>query len=101
MVLNKIIQGGVALSKLDKKGWDKLYFGIRADIKLGIKHGFGAGSIIGDLLNDRTDPFVEDGIPEKPRYGSKTYKFSKKYSRRRVSRCRCRNNNRYDSRSNR
>ena len=52
MVVRKILDTAVQLSRLDKRGWDKLYFGIRRDIKLGIKHGFGAGSILGDFLND-------------------------------------------------
>ncbi len=90
MVLRKIVDTGVKLARLDKRGWDKLYFGIRQDIKLGIKHGFGAGSIIGDFLsNDSSNPFEDGSIPGKrPKYAAN--KFSQKYRRRSVPRrCRC------------
>ncbi len=38
--------------KLDKTAWDKLYFGIREDIKLGIRHGLGGGSIVGTFIDE-------------------------------------------------
>ncbi len=93
MVIRKLVDAGIKASRMDKRAWDKLYFGIRKDIKLGIKHGFGAGSILGNFIEDGSTPFDENGIPEKPRYGPKTYQQRQKYYRRRVSRCRCRKRN--------
>jgi len=54
VVLKKALDVAFKLSKYDKRAWDKLYFGIRNDIKLGIKHGFGAGSIIGNFIGEET-----------------------------------------------
>ncbi len=81
MVVLQIAKEGarmaIKLSKYDKRAWDKLYFGIRKDIKLGIKHGFGAGSILGTFINDESNPFIEDAPPLQQRNGSKANKFSK------------------------
>ncbi len=36
MVIRKLVEAGIRASRLDKQAWDKMYFGIRSDIKLGI-----------------------------------------------------------------
>ncbi len=56
VIVRKAVETAVKLSKYDKLAWDKLYFGIRKDIKLGIKHGFGAGSILGDFIFNQDNP---------------------------------------------
>jgi len=76
MVVRKLVEAAVKLSKYDKRAWDKLYFGIRKDIKLGIKHGFGAGSALGTFINDESNPFLEDA-PTLFTPKSKTNKFKK------------------------
>ncbi len=69
-IIGKIVNTGVALARLDKRGWDKLYFGIRKDIKLGIKHGFGAGSIIGEFINSGSIFSGDASIPFQSPSGS-------------------------------
>ncbi len=70
MVLQKFIQIGTKLAKYDAKAWDKLYFGIRKDIKLGIRTGGAIGGAIGSLLDDETT-FLDDGISSPNEYVSK------------------------------
>ncbi len=103
MVLRKLVDTAVQLSRLDKKGWDKLYFGIRRDIKLGIKHGFGGGSIVGSFIEDDGGGTDEDG---KIQQQTPSGKFNKthsgyprwpyrQYSGRRRVNCRCRQYRKY------
>ncbi len=40
------------MSRMDKRAWDKLYFGIRRDINLGIRHGLTGGSIVGTFIDE-------------------------------------------------
>ncbi len=63
---------------MDKTAWDKFYFGIRNDIKLGIKHGLGAGAIIGDFLNNGADP--QYGSIPQTTGGTKPYQARGGYS---------------------
>ncbi len=89
-LIGQAVKAGVKLSKFDKRAWDSLYFGIRRDIKLGIKHGFGIGTTIGSFLSDGTNPF-DDGtnVPS-----GKYNQFKKGNRRFRPSR-RNRSNNKY------
>ncbi len=91
MVLKKIFDTAVKLSKYDDKAWDALYFGIRKDIAKGIRTGGGLGTVIGEFFRDESSPYddTNGSVPGK-RNGTKAYKFRQKYSRRRVSRCNCR-----------
>ncbi len=87
-IVTKAFSAAQKIQKMDKLAWDKLYFGIRQDIKLGIKHGFGAGSLIGDFLSGES-PFDESGsqIPFKKTNYPVSKKYRRFYSDRR--RCRC------------
>ncbi len=95
MVVGKIVSEGIKigakLSKYDDKAWKALYFGVRKDISLGIKHGAGLGSVIGTFINDDSSPFDGGTIPQQ-RSSFKTNKFGQKYNRRNISRrrrCNC------------
>ncbi len=91
-IISQAVKAGIKLSKMDKRAWDKLYFGIRQDIKLGIKHGFGAGSIIGTFIDDASNPFIEDAQVPVSRNVPKTYKQRKGNRRFRYSSGRRRGN---------
>ncbi len=95
-IIRKAVETALKLKDMDKRAWDSLYFGIRKDIAKGIQHGFGAGSIVGTFINDDENPFEDAQIFPPGRKLSKTYKFSKKYSRRSLPRrCRCNKYRRY------
>ncbi len=89
MVLRKLVETAVKISKYDKKAWDKLYFGIREDIKLGVRHGLGGGSVVGTFINEGVEgpnagtiPFKnvhETYKPNKTRSG-RSNKYSSKYT---------------------
>lgn len=81
MVIAKLGGTAIKLSRLDKRAWDALYFGIRKDIKYGIRTGFGLGGVIGSFIDDGSTPFDDQygSIPFKS--SKKTYQFNKKYRR--------------------
>ncbi len=80
MVISKAIQFGFKASRFDKKAWDALYFGIRRDIKLGIKHGFGLGSFVGTFI-DEDGTGVDGGIQKNVGFTSdKSYKTRSRFS---------------------
>ncbi len=81
-IIGKAVSAAYKLSKYDSKAWDKLYFGIRSDIKQGIRTGFGVGGAIGSFINDESNPFDEDG--KIPNASSNSYKKgnSRQYSSR-------------------
>ncbi len=91
VIVRKLVETAIKVSRMDKRAWDKLYFGIRTDIKLGIKHGFGAGSILGTFINDESNPFLDE-TPS--RVGPPAYKL-KKSNYRFNSSGRYRRNNKY------
>ncbi len=49
VLISQVISKGL---KLDTKAWDKLYFGIRQDIKQGIRHGLAGGSVAGTFIEE-------------------------------------------------
>ncbi len=94
MVIRKLLETGVKLSKYDKQAWDALYFGIRTDIKKGIQTGGGLGTIIGNFLNMNDDDEL-DGVSKTVQYvpqtgtqdkarsgrGGRSYSRNRKYCR--------------------
>ncbi len=77
---------------LGKAWWG---FKARREIVAGIRTGLGLGAGIGSFINDGSSPFDSGKIPERVKF--KTNKFSKKYRRRNIPRCNCRNKYRRNS----
>ncbi len=79
LIAAEIFRRAGVISRADKKYWDKLYFGIRRDINLGIRHGLAAGSAIGSLIPDEgKGPYGGSQLstPSKPDQTRKRYSTS-------------------------
>ncbi len=96
--------------KLDTKAWDKLYFGIRQDIKLGIRHGLAGGSVAGTFIEEDLDgsgsgtiqTINETGQPDKTRFRRSASSSRKYFTPRRFRpKCRCPRPGQYKRMSNR
>ncbi len=85
VIARQIAQAAIRVSKMDKRGWDKLYFGIRNDIKQGIRHGSAIGGVIGSFITGDTDTTGGGSIP-KIRSKFKANKFRQEYRRRNIPR---------------
>jgi len=81
MVIRKLVDTAIKLSRYDSKAWDALYFGVRSDIKQGIRTGFGLGTVLGSFIDDMSSPYDTGSIQEKP----PSNKFRQKYRRRYIS----------------
>ncbi len=105
-LISQAVKAGTKLAKMDKSSWDKLYFGIRNDIKQGIRTGFGIGQVAGIFIDDEDEPsgdgsFRSYEASSKPQtYSRQAGRSTRKYrNTRRSCNCKRRSSTRRRSRS--